>query len=95
MMGEGVTQWTLGHNGGTQVSLGGSQERVMREERKGPRRCPGIGAVTLLLLVCPRRQGPCLAIFASSIWHGELAILTVVGTQQILMECLLESCEDQ
>lgn len=34
MMGEGVTQRTLDHNGGTQVSLGGSPERVMREERK-------------------------------------------------------------
>lgn len=94
MMGEGVTQWTLDHNGGTQVSLGGSQESVMREERKGPRRCPGTGDVTLLLLVCPGRQGPCLAYLRilCSIWRGESAILTVVGTQQILMECFFESC---
>lgn len=42
----------------------------MREERKGPRRCPGIGAVTLLLLVCPGSRDPALLTFASSVALG-------------------------
>lgn len=48
---ERVTKWTLDHSEGTQVSLGESQEREMREERtKGVRKVPWVG-VSLLLLV--------------------------------------------
>lgn len=41
---ERVTKWTLDHSEGTQVSLGESQEREMRERgQRESGRCPGWG----------------------------------------------------
>lgn len=45
---ERVIQWTLGHSEGTQVSLGESQERVMRERGRGGQEGALGGGVTSL-----------------------------------------------
>lgn len=68
--GEGVTQWTLDHDGGTQVSLGGSQESVMREREWGQEGALGRGCHYSCWFVLEGKD-PVLLIFASfGIWHG-------------------------